>query len=270
MTLSLLKIKLKIMCRDKVQKITEALYRVTEFFPDEEPLKWRLRNASLEIFDFSASWENKNKDEIFGVENILNLIQRIDSALQLASSFGGYIPSINFEILRREYLSLAESLQSQFQDKSQELRVLESVKSLLPVSLPAKDFDSNGQSNGQSENSNGHLPTGEFIDNGHNGQNRQTNENNITSTSVVDVEKNPIGDRISKKERKRKILGLISAKGGSAPGGKENEWISVHEISSSLPEFGEKSIQRDILEMVEAGILKKTGDKRWRKYSLVG
>jgi hypothetical protein len=253
------------MCRDKVQKITEALYRVTEFFPDKEPLKWRLRSDAIEIFDFLFSSEDKK--EIFDIENVLNLIRRIDRALQLASSFGAYMLSVNFEILRREYLSLADSLQNQFEAEKQESYTLESIKNILPASSfrqsPDNGFDSNG-----------HSLTGELIDNGHNGHNGQdekpaikpiTQKKEIKSSlknTNPDNGQNPQPDEeqpILLKERKRKILNLI----------KENDWISTREIAASLKEFGEKSIQRDLLEMVGAGILKKTGDKRWRKYSLV-
>jgi hypothetical protein len=144
------------MCRDKIQKITEALYRVTEFFPDKEPLKWRLRSDAIEIFDCLFSSEEKKG--IFDIESVLNLIKRIDRALQLASSFGAYMPSINFEILRREYLSLADLLQNQFGTEKQESYTLESIKSILPVS-------SFFQSPNNEFNSNGHLPNRESVDN---------------------------------------------------------------------------------------------------------
>ena len=62
------------------------------------------------------------------------------------------------------------------------------------------------------------------------------------------------------KERKRKILSLLD----------KNEWRNIRDICHSLPGLATKSVQRDLLEMVGAGILKKEGNKRWRKYSVVG
>jgi predicted HTH transcriptional regulator len=108
--------------------------------------------------------------------------------------------------------------------------------------------------------------------NGHNGQEEKSsikpiiqNKSSLSSLKDSNADNGQIPKSIGEnpalflEERKRKILNLV----------KENEWISIREIAASLKEFGEKSIQRDLLEMVEAGILKKTGDKRWRKYSLV-
>jgi hypothetical protein len=236
---------------ERVQKITEALYRVTEFFPDKEPLKWQLRCDAIEIFDFLMSSEDKK--EIFRINNILFLIRKIERILQLTSSFGGYIPSINFEVLRREYLSLADSLQIQSRDQEKEL-YSSAIENILPASSPVSE--SNGHLPVVENNSNGHS----LVDNGHNGQEGKYEENKESNNKVEENEnENRNGQPILLKERKRKILNLV----------KENEWISIREILVSLPEFGPKSIQRDLLEMVEAGILKKTGDKRWRKYSLV-
>ncbi len=227
---------------DRIQKITEALYRVTELYSDREPLKWQLRTTGLELFDFLTSNEEK---EIFGKTRALDLIQRLEKFLQLAYASSVFVSNINFEVLRGEYVLLADSIQSQIENGKQELFTLKSIKNLLPLSTP----DSNGQNN----DSNGQS----FIDNGHNGQ-------PILLTPLEACIKDTADARgvlplTGLKERKRKILGLI----------KENEWISIREISASLPEFGVKSVQRDVLEMVGDGILKKAGDKRWRKYSLV-
>ena len=37
--------------KDRVMKATAALYRVTELFPHEEPLKWLLRKKTSQILD---------------------------------------------------------------------------------------------------------------------------------------------------------------------------------------------------------------------------
>lgn len=195
---------------NRIQKITEALYRVTELLSDKEPLKWLLRNEAVELFDFLASKENK---EIWEGKGEFDLIRKINRTLQLAASSDTFVSNINFEILRREYLALGDFLREQIKTKKQEFQSLQSIQNFLPISI-----------------SNGQISNGQDIDsNGHNGQ-----------------------------TRKKQILGLF----------KENEWVSSQEILALLSQFSPKSIQRDLLEMVNSGILKKTGDKRWRKYSL--
>ena len=64
---------------------------------------------------------------------------------------------------------------------------------------------------------------------------------------------------IKKETRKSHITKVFA--GGKA--------FSLGEISDMFRDFGTKMIQRDLLDLVKSGILKKTGDKRWSRYSLV-
>lgn len=44
--------------------------------------------------------------------------------------------------------------------------------------------------------------------------------------------------------------------------------LSLRDLSDMFRDFGSKMIQRDIIDLVRNGILKKTGNKRWSRYSL--
>lgn len=236
----------------RVQKITEALYRVTELLPEKEPLKWQLRVDAVELFDFLILKERK---EIFEAKNIFALIRRLARTLQLACASSAHVSSINFEVLRREYLSLSDSLENQIESEKNKIQsgefAIENILPEEPVGLP----EYNGQLITDKSNANGQP----YVLNNHNGQKEKelikvsNNGNNGNGNG------NGNGTDIVLKERKRKILSLI--KGG--------DWLSLREISDFLPEFGDKSIQRDLVELVNAGMLRKAGDKRWRKYALV-
>ncbi len=240
---------------DRAQKIAEALYRVTDLLSDKEPLKWQLRIDAVELFDFLILREQK---EIFDAKNIFGLVKRLVRTLQLACASSAFVSSINFEVLRREYLSLSDLLENQVESEKNKLQ---SESFILPeyngqflsdkvLSLSKDKSIINGQSY-VLNNHNGHPPAGgpkekELINKADNGQENTNGQKGLGSEIVL-------------KERKRKILSLI----------KNGDWLNIREISDSLPEFGDKSIQRDLLEMVSAGVLKKIGDKRWRKYALV-
>lgn len=45
--------------------------------------------------------------------------------------------------------------------------------------------------------------------------------------------------------------------------------LGIKDITANLPEYSEKMIQRELLELVSKGKVKKVGLKRWSKYSLV-
>ena len=216
---------------ERIQKLTEALYRVTELFPDKEPLKWQLRANAIELLDFLATAEGK---EISDSRKSADLAKKISCFLKLAYDSSAFIYSINFEILRQEYLNLGDSLKLHIEDK----KII---------------FNLNPVSNGHSSDSNGHLPD-------YNGHKKQK-DNVEQSQQIEQIEQTGQPQQpIVLKERKRKILSLLD----------KNEWRNIRDICHSLPGLATKSVQRDLLEMVGAGILKKEGNKRWRKYSVVG
>ena len=63
------------------------------------------------------------------------------------------------------------------------------------------------------------------------------------------------GDR---EDRRKIILALIHQK----------PFLTVKDIAKSISGVGEKTIQRELLSMVEEGILVKKGERRWSNYSL--
>ncbi|KKS13889.1 MAG: hypothetical protein UU71_C0040G0003 [Parcubacteria group bacterium GW2011_GWB1_41_6] len=96
---------------DKCRKITEALYRVTDLMPEQEPLKWSLRERAMGIFskitelkDIPIYKKARNLEEIIhSTSGILNF-------LELASA-ASFISQLNFEVLKREYLALVNFIE---------------------------------------------------------------------------------------------------------------------------------------------------------------
>ncbi|MFA6272974.1 MAG: hypothetical protein WC673_00550 [Candidatus Paceibacterota bacterium] len=65
-------------------------------------------------------------------------------------------------------------------------------------------------------------------------------------------------NKVKKEARKSQITKVFA-------GGKI---LSLSDMSDMFRDFGPKMIQRDLLDLVKSGVLKKTGDKRWSRYSL--
>ena len=62
----------------------------------------------------------------------------------------------------------------------------------------------------------------------------------------------------AKTDRQNIILGLLK---------KKNE-LTIKDISRIIKNCSEKTIQRELVALITLGILKKTGQRRWSKYSL--
>ncbi len=79
--------------------------------------------------------------------------------------------------------------------------------------------------------------------------------------STKDVHESSVGqsDATGKlSSRVQSILEILKV-GGS---------LGIRDISANLPEYSEKMIQRELLDLVSRGAVKKTGLKRWSRYSI--
>lgn len=93
---------------ERAQKITEALYRVTDLFSDQEPLKWLLRKEGIEVLDSILKIQTSlPSDRIRHLDLTTGHIQRSIQILELASS-NSFISETNFQVLKREYNSLID------------------------------------------------------------------------------------------------------------------------------------------------------------------
>ena len=67
-------------------------------------------------------------------------------------------------------------------------------------------------------------------------------------------------DSVKKNTRQEAILSII----------KNKKEVMIKDISSQFNGYSDKTIQRELFGMVKDGILIKSGEKRWSRYSLRG
>src|SRR3989344_4688249 len=95
---------------ERTQKITEALYRVTDFFRDTEPLKWTLRKESVCVLESILNIGNFPHFELSKELDSLNgRIKRLIRLLELASA-SSFVSEANFSVLKREYFAIKDFL----------------------------------------------------------------------------------------------------------------------------------------------------------------
>lgn len=214
---------------DRIQKLTAALYRVTDLLSDKEPLKWTLRDKALNLYDDLVSVKNiKDKDGL--LDNSLKNFAQIVASLELVS-VGVCVSNLNFEILKREYLFLKNFVEGKKAEIAYDSKILLELEKLGSATSSWKP----------------------------NFQGRK--ETNLPRLPQELPEKNQVypaaGGEINPQSRKGKVLDFL--KTGPAK--------SVNEIAVIFNgETSEKSIQRDLLDLVKMGKISAIGDKRWRKY----
>ena len=192
----------------KTEKIASALYLLTSFFSDQEPLKWEIRVMSLDL----ASERVKDK---------FNIIREILSLLSIAR-MAGLGSESNYEIIGQ---SMESPLKLMFlEDRVPEEKALPRPEQLDRI----KD---------------------KFVERMEKKELPKPAPRELKEFGAVSVKKN---------SRQSIIIGLLRRK-------KE---IMIKDVSPLIEGCSEKTIQRELLAMVQAGILRKIGEKRWSRYTL--
>lgn len=218
--------------KDKIKKLTEAVYRVSDLYPDQEPLKWSLRDSAVHIYinlyrflDFNGARNSKALEEIIG--SLSGIIHTLDLA-----SLGGFISDVNFDILKREYSRLKDIMEG-------EGNAIISEKKLL-ISPDLSDSNKDSGSKGQ-------------ISKGHKRQNSKGH------TSVGPSPQRPSVALAGKQNKRQEVIINFLKNHGKK---------TINEISQNFQDISNKSIQRDVISLVERGILSAEGERRWRVYFL--
>lgn len=185
---------------DKAQKLTGALYRVTDLLSDKEPLKWILREKAVNIYNNLLIVKNNGSI----LNSIFDDLSCLTKNLELVS-LGTYISNLNFEILKKEYINLKSLIQGE---------------NLSDISI-------------------GHLI-------GHSNVDVGNRVSDTVGNSVSDIS-----------NRKQKIVDFLKNQGPK----------TISEVAPILEGISEKSLQRDLADLVQIGKIKASGEKRWRRYS---
>lgn len=305
------------LCILKTEKLSSAIYLVSNLFSNEEPLKWTLRKTTTDLLKDISFIERdiSTKGHFFVSEKLNGHINSIVSLLEV-SWMGGLVSKMNFEILKLEYTKLKDLLNKKFfsqtssltnisnefflSDKIKEEEVRaerlererlifeERILSSIPENgeLEYKKISSSNDYNDQNvyqnylNNRDGFSGTvqkdtgmkkisyrNDSLNNKKDSDIRQTIDinNNLSFIKkdnlggVLNIV-NSLSDK-NKNKRHEKILSSL----------RSGIYYTVPEILSLIgmgSELSEKTIQRDLIQLVSSGALKKTGERRWSRYSI--
>lgn len=235
----------------KSEKITVALYMITDFLKDKEPFKWEVREKSVQFLSFISSFSGlmlaSQKEK--AIADALSLLSLILSLLRFGVS-ARFISQMNYSILKDEYNSLYETLHDR-------LSTHQPIDGLV---LPQDFFDIKNE--------------GQHI--GHIQSQRQTNPQNVSQAECNDKESDTEIFNVtyaapqttmanfqltSKKEARQDIIMKILRTKGAT---------SIKDISEVMSGCGEKTIQRELISLINNGLVHKIGERRWSKYTLSG
>lgn len=225
------------MDKDRLSKLTAALYRVSDLMPNEEPLKWGLRKIGVSLYELVSLAQNESapvKDRVQAKETVDRLIDDLLRLLDLARS-ATFISDINHSVLVREYRSV-----------SQALHRLEEGDALVKLPAPRQSTEKNS-----------------FATSGESDTQQRSNSNFEASVSRGSVARLPSAQAhvqpSSASSREARIIDFLAA----------HPWSGRGELMSLFGgEMSEKTLQRTLVTLLSGEKIQKTGDKRWCRYAL--
>lgn len=248
----------------KTEKLTSALYLVTDFLSDKEPLKWKLREISLNLV-FDANSLSKDKKDFFGIAGLSRLSFEINNLILLldVAYIGGAVSQMNFEILKQEYQNLLDLINTGLNENSLKRFISDESLNLVNSnnSLAVQNSSTANMTGRSASHSLGFASPlkKDFSLSSPKAENRLSiGQKDTRKDSVNDLY--GLNSKTAKKSlRKEQIINFL----------KDKNWTGINEISKALPDCGAKTVQRELLEMVSLNILKKQGERRWSRYMLI-
>lgn len=231
----------------QIEAISKAVYLVTDLFEKDEPLRLGLRRASVEIVS------NSDKGQALELLQRLHSLLRIAKDIQLISEMNaslllGAIENLDIYKEEKKQVNISHVLDTSSGVaevevyKVQDENVVSRIPKLMTVQPPS-------------------FPQSTGVQNVHKGQasnireiTRHEKETTVTRerSMSVSVPGMDIGSR------RKKILEIVKAKGQ----------VTINEFIDAIQGCSSKTIQRELTSLVLSGTLKKSGERRWSKYSL--
>lgn len=246
---------------NKTNKLITALYMVTDIIDPSEPLKNKLRTLGVGIISDINCLSIRQAD---AAHKACDKISEILSFLDIAAAMN-IISLMNCNILRKEFYELDQSIRQSY-DKAHIFNKQIDLSEFLSGELEApqetsQDFRSTrlGVQKGSTllksiNKMSDRIPVS------HGTESAGLNPQDFLNTSVV-----------SKRQRREDIVNIIKIMGGSANiKDIKDKSASTLDKGHSLNFCSEKTLQRELISMAKDGVLKKSGEKRWSRYSLTG
>ena len=219
----------------KTERIVQALYLTTQHIKDDEPLKIEIRELSLSMLDNAFS---------------LNSVESYDGNVLLSSFFSNSLKIISF-LSTASVSSLISKVNSSIIKNE-----IESIITLLRNKIK-EDVDRSGfvlsKDFFATENmtfNKGHIFSDSRTDIGHIKDNKRQ--------GLEDNRNKDINIKDKKNNRQDIIINFLK---------KENQ-ATIKDFLKVIVDCSEKTIQRELIDMVKKGIVKREGERRWSKYSL--
>ena len=218
---------------NKSRRLAAAVFMISNIIDQSEELKTKIKNLSLKLVSMSVNLKDINLSEAGKLtaeieKNSLELMSMLDIAC-----ISGLISKMNGNILKEEFQSFILEL-GKFSEGFENNKNA-SVKSIFMESSVA-DIDNSLERTYSVE---------------------KIKTINVYKNSAENREKNGNGQK-RKLLRRSTIFDFI----------KGHNNVSIKDIVPNIIGCSEKTVQRELIELISGGKIKKIGERRWSRYSI--
>ena len=226
--------------RGRADRLTLALYAVSEYFPALEPLRWEIRKSVLKLVQFSLSYTDPfARDLKLALKDIKDEILRLVTYTEVLE-VSALLSDINCRILRDELLSFNKAVENYY-----EMHRADGLDLTNFSSMDKSDLFEHIEIPKHIASSNSY---------GYAGGSRDRYDKDA---SVLKLTPRAVEHETSfKSDRQTKIVEYVQKNGPS----------SIRDISGVVKGCSEKTIQRELSGMVDSGLLRREGERRWSRY----
>ncbi len=244
----------------KTERITTALYLITNLLPQEEPLKWKLREKGIDLMSHvlrfgTGSSEADAHPDIVVVPLIIELISLLE-----VSYVSQAISEMNFIVLKREYeqvIDLFEKARVRRRENGREGYMIPKSFFDLPYESSLMELlKEDEKAEEMNKKTTGALKTFDTKENLYKGRSAELDE---VTMPIARMPRNDAVRNPRSKSRRETIIVTLRQQGKS----------SIKDVIKVVRGCSEKTVQRELLSLVKEGVVMKEGERRWSMYSLV-
>ncbi|OHA15113.1 MAG: hypothetical protein A3G52_04320 [Candidatus Taylorbacteria bacterium RIFCSPLOWO2_12_FULL_43_20] len=214
----------------KTEKIITATHLITDSLKDEEPIRRDLRQKSCAALSNILAYNSRRNYD--SARSVAGLLLELVSLYEIGEN-SGLISHMNCSVMKAQIAIVMEEFNRRLLNYSIPLR-----EDIFDVGTTGRRLSVFMDANKEE------VPEGKGHSKGHemsfrNKTHKGHNEQDMTL-----------------KDRKEKIVSIV----------RKMSVAGIKDISGQIKGCSEKTIQRDLIALVNEGVLKKIGEKRWSRY----
>jgi predicted transcriptional regulator len=231
----------------KVEKITAALYLVSGLLKDEEPIKWELRDRGMDLLtsSFTASSALPGDKNIV-IQALFTAALETISLLNVAK-ISNLVTDMNHRLLVREIDQILTMMRDKLAANAESAGYVLSESFFKTPNLFSGDFKNVSSTNADTK-SDAKISQSGVV--------KKTLSGNVAQLSSTHKGHADVQEK--KSERQEIIISALK--------GQSN--LTIKDFARIIKGCSEKTIQRELIHLVDNGVIKKEGERRWSRYSL--